>query len=96
MRTTDDAEGSKPDPDVLETALEKLALPPEAALLIGDTLYDVHAAAPLPLGLGVMALRCAGWGDKDLASALAIYDEPQDLLANYKTSPFAREGSRMK
>lgn len=74
MRSTDDAEGSKPDPDVLEAALEKLALPAEAALLIGDTPYDLHAA--VPLGLGVVALRCAGWGDKDLASAKAIYDDP--------------------
>lgn len=86
--SSDDAEGSKPDPDVLEVALEKLALPAEAALLVGDTPFDLQAAAPL--GLGFIALRCGGWGDKDLAGARAIYDDPQDLLKNYDASPFVQ------
>lgn len=90
--SSSDAEGSKPDPDVLEAALEKLGLPAEAALLIGDTPYDVQAAAPL--GLGGVALRCGGWDDEGLAGALAIYDDPHDLLANYETSPFAQQDSR--
>ncbi len=86
--SSNDAEGSKPDPDVLEAALEKLALPAGAALLIGDTPFDLQAAAPL--GLGVIALRCGGWDDEDLVGALAIYNDPQDLLTHYETSPFAR------
>ncbi|WP_066455533.1 HAD family hydrolase [Castellaniella caeni] len=45
-RTADEARG-KPDPDMLEQLLVELALPPEAALMVGDTTHDIlmaHAA----------------------------------------------------
>lgn len=37
----------------------------------------------------VVALRCGGWGDSDLAGAIAIYDDPADLWRRYADSPFA-------
>jgi hypothetical protein len=37
----------------------------------------------------MIAFRCGGWGDKDLAGALAVYDDPADLLAHYDSSPLA-------
>ena len=87
--SSSDADASKPHPDILSAALDKLSLPADQALFLGDTPYDLQAAAPL--GLGVIAFRCGGWGDADLQGALAIYDGPQDLLTNYETSPFARQ-----
>ena len=85
--SSSDADASKPHPDILTVALDKLSLPADQALLLGDTPYDLQAAAPL--GLGVVAFRCGGWNDRDLKGAVAIYDGPQDLLTNYETSPFA-------
>ena len=40
----DDAERSKPDPDIVKAALRKLALPPRSCVLVGDTPYDAQAA----------------------------------------------------
>ena len=37
----------------------------------------------------MIAVRCGGWTDKDLGGALAIYDDPADLLRNYEGSPFS-------
>jgi hypothetical protein len=37
-----------------------------------------------------IAFRCGGWKDADLASTLAIYDGPADLLAHYDESPLTR------
>jgi hypothetical protein len=34
-----------------------------------------------------IALRCGGWPDRDLAGAIAIYDDPADLFAHYDESP---------
>jgi hypothetical protein len=31
-------------------------------------------------GLGIIALRCGGWSDADLAGALAVFDDPADVL----------------
>ena len=42
----------------------------------------------------VIALRCGGWGDADLKGALAIYDDPADLLENYDSSPLG-QGSEL-
>lgn len=86
--SSDDADKSKPDPDVLHAALERIGLPAERVLLLGDTPYDVEAGKRA--GVGVVALRCGGWGDADLAGAVAIDDDPADLFAHYDESPFAR------
>jgi HAD superfamily hydrolase (TIGR01509 family) len=79
--SSDDVDSSKPDPDALHAALQKLHVPASAATMIGDTPYDVEAAgrARLP----AIAFRCGGWPDADLAGARAIYDDAHDLLAHY-------------
>ena len=86
--TSDDAEQSKPDPDIVAAALEQIGLPAEAVLMLGDTPYDVEAAARA--GVGVVALRCGGWDDDALRGAVALYDDPADLLEKYDDSPLSR------
>jgi HAD superfamily hydrolase (TIGR01509 family) len=88
--SSDDAANSKPDPDIVQAALKRLRLPPDQVILLGDTPYDVEAATRA--GVKVVALRCGGWGDADLAGALDVYDGPADLLARFKDSPFAHHG----
>jgi len=85
--SSDDAEHSKPDPDIVHAALDQLGQPPETVILLGDTPYDVEAS--LKAGIRVVALRCGGWGDADLKGAARIYDDPADLLARFDKSPFA-------
>jgi phosphoglycolate phosphatase-like HAD superfamily hydrolase len=82
-----DAQRSKPAPDTVYAALERLGLPADAVVMIGDTPYDIAAASQA--GVATIALRCGGWDDVALAGALAIYDDPADLLANYDTSPLS-------
>jgi HAD superfamily hydrolase (TIGR01509 family) len=77
-----DAPKSKPDPDVVEAALDKLNLKPEEALMVGDTPYDVEGGNKA--GVKVVALRCGGWYDSDLKEAVAIYDNPADFLKEIK------------
>lgn len=83
--TSSEADQSKPAPDVVAVSLKKIALPAQEVLLLGDTPYDVESAARA--GVGVLAVRCGGFGDEQLRGALAIYDDPADLLAHYATSP---------
>jgi HAD superfamily hydrolase (TIGR01509 family) len=85
--TSTDAEHSKPDPDIVEAALERGQCEASEAVMLGDTPYDVRAARSA--GVAVVALRSGGWDDAALAGALAIYDDSADLLARYATSPFA-------
>jgi HAD superfamily hydrolase (TIGR01509 family) len=82
-----DAESSKPDPDIIQAALEKANLAPRAAVLLGDTPYDIEAAARA--GVDTVALLCGGWSADALRGAIAIYEDPADLVAHFTSSPFS-------
>ena len=82
--SADDAERSKPDPDIVAAALKKGELRPAEAVMLGDTPYDVEAARRA--GVATIALRCGGWGDDELKGADEIWDGPDELLANIDRS----------
>jgi HAD superfamily hydrolase (TIGR01509 family) len=81
-------EPSKPDPDVVVQALERIGCPPEEAVFIGDTPYDVEGGCRA--GVGVIAFRSGGWPDVHLRGALAIYDGPRHLLDEFERSPLVK------
>src|SRR5688500_2448381 len=85
--SADDAENSKPDPDIIKAALKRLKLPTDEVLMVGDTPYDIEAAARA--GVRTIAFRSGGWADSGLAGAVAIYAGPWDLLDRFDTSPLA-------
>ena len=93
LRTSSsDAEASKPDPDVIQAALEQLGCAASEALMIGDTPYDIEAARRA--GIETIAFRSGGWTDADLRGAVAIYDGPAHLRREYERSPLLRHPSR--
>lgn len=85
--SSSDADNSKPDPDIVEAALEKGGMGAADAVMIGDTPYDVEASSRA--GVACIALRSGGWSDDALRGALAIFDDPADLLAHLDELPFA-------
>jgi HAD superfamily hydrolase (TIGR01509 family) len=82
--SSQDAPASKPAPDIVEVALHEAGAPTEQCVMIGDTPYDVASARKA--GLRIIALRCGGWDDRDLAGAVEIYDDPHDLLRHFEQS----------
>ena len=89
VTTAEDAEHSKPDPDIFAAALQKIGAKPADAIVVGDSPYDIEAAAKL--GIRTIAVRSGGFEDDVLtgAGAAAIYDSPADLLAQYDRSLLA-------
>jgi HAD superfamily hydrolase (TIGR01509 family) len=85
--TKDDADSSKPDPDLIEAALRALGVQPHEAVMIGDTPYDIHAAKNARVK--TIAFRSGGWDRPGLQGAIALYDEPADLLDHWTESPLA-------
>lgn len=90
--SSEDADPSKPDPDIVRAALGQGRLTPREALLMGDTPYDVSAG--LRAGVGVVAFRTGGWEDGALLGAIAIYDDPAELLECWEESPFVNARAR--
>lgn len=80
-----DVNESKPDPDVVAAALDKLGIAPANVVMIGDTPYDIEAAARA--GVRTIALRCGGWDEAGLAGAIAVYADPEELLSQFDASP---------
>jgi HAD superfamily hydrolase (TIGR01509 family) len=86
----DDAEESKPDPDIVETALAKAGLAAEQAIFVGDTVWDVEAARRA--GLDCVCVLSGGVADAALreAGAVAVYRDVAHLLSELDESPLAR------
>jgi HAD superfamily hydrolase (TIGR01509 family) len=90
--TASDAKRSKPDPDIVEAAVEESGISPKHLVMIGDTPYDIEAATRA--GVRAIAFRSGGWDDASLKGAVQIYDGPADLLAHYDESLLGREAKR--
>jgi HAD superfamily hydrolase (TIGR01509 family) len=81
----DEAEESKPDPDIVHAALRRAREPADRTVMIGDTPYDIEAAHAA--GVRIIAVRCGGWwSDADLGEADALYDGPAEILREYPSS----------
>lgn len=88
--SSDDAEKSKPHPDVFEAAMSRLpGIDRADVLVVGDLPYDAEAARKA--GLRTLGVLSGGFPESALreAGCSAIYRDPADLLANYDRSPIA-------
>src|SRR5829696_3910946 len=86
----DDAENSKPEPDIFIAAINKIGKPdPADCIVIGDSPYDAEAAAKG--GVSTIGLLSGGFSETSLrdAGCVEIYDDPADLLENYERSAIA-------
>jgi len=78
--TRDDVKYGKPDPDLFLAAAQKLKVPIEDCLVVGDAIWDMLAARRCKAtGVGLLS---GGYDISELerAGALRVYEDPQDLL----------------
>jgi HAD superfamily hydrolase (TIGR01549 family) len=82
--TAEDAEESKPHPELVDEALSRVGdgVGAGRACLVGDSVWDVEAAARA--GVPAYGLLAGGYGRAELeeAGAVAVYDDVADLLAH--------------
>jgi HAD superfamily hydrolase (TIGR01509 family) len=79
--SSDDAEKSKPHPDIFEAALVRFGgKDANQVVVVGDTPYDAQAAGKL--GLRTIGVTCGGWSSQELehAGCTSVYRDPADLL----------------
>ena len=85
--SSEDAEQSKPAPDIFQVALKKLGVEGREAVAIGDTPYDAEAAGKA--GIPAIGFLCGGFSEADLrgGGCIAVYPGPGALLACFDASP---------
>ena len=90
ITNSDDVDSSKPDPDIVATALDKAGLDTANAVFVGDTVWDVEAAGRA--GLPCVGVLSGGISEDELrdAGAVAIYRDVRHLLEDFDSSPLAR------
>ena len=80
--TRDQVRYAKPDPDLFLAAAERLNVPIERCVVVGDSIWDLLAAQRArALGVGVLS---GGYGKEELerAGAYRVYEDPRDLLVH--------------
>src|SRR5216110_1348773 len=78
--TRDQVEHAKPDPDLFLAAAERLGVPIDESVVVGDSVWDLLAARRArALGVGLLS---GGYGEEELerAGAYRVYQDPADLL----------------
>ena len=85
--TSADVEATKPEPDLVRAALE--AAGTDEAVMVGDTTWDVEAAARA--GLETLAVLTGGYSAGELrdAGAVAVFDSVFELLSSLDGTPLA-------
>ncbi|MFG2784718.1 HAD family hydrolase [Streptomyces prunicolor] len=86
--SADDVADGKPAPDPVQQARKLAGVPSERAVFVGDTVWDMKAAARD----GVLSVAVLSGGipraDLETAGARAVYRDPADLLAHLDSSAF--------
>jgi HAD superfamily hydrolase (TIGR01509 family) len=86
--SADDADSSKPAPDIFQATLERLALPADHVLALGDTPWDIQAAGEAKIR--TVALTSGGWTEQELreAGAVEVYRDVEELTKKFEASAF--------
>jgi HAD superfamily hydrolase (TIGR01509 family) len=84
-----DVEATKPQPDLVQVALESRPGPSEDAVMLGDSTFDCEAARRA--GVRAIGVLTGGFSEDELleAGAAAIFESPEDLLEHIDETPFA-------
>jgi membrane protein len=69
----EDAEFSKPSPEIFRAALERVNSDPARTLAVGDTPYDILAAHRTPVAIA--AVLCGGFPRESLMKAEFLFDD---------------------
>jgi HAD superfamily hydrolase (TIGR01509 family) len=82
-----DVEETKPAPDLVETALQKVGGEPGDAVMVGDTTWDIFAAAQV--GVPTLAVLTGGFSEAELreAGAADVFESIEQLRAGLRQTP---------
>ncbi|MGA9859196.1 MAG: HAD family hydrolase, partial [Solirubrobacteraceae bacterium] len=87
--TSADVEQTKPEPDLVKAALDRVDSGPQDAVMIGDTPWDVKAAHGA--GVSTLAVMTGGFSEQELreAGAARVFESVAELGERLGDTPLA-------
>lgn len=87
--TGDDADRTKPAPDIFRAALSKGKVDSDQVMAVGDSVWDIEAATNT--GVGCLAVQTGGFSRQELADAgaLHVYRDVEQIGQQLSTSPLS-------
>ena len=87
VTSSEDVETAKPEPDIVEIALQRAGVGTDEAVFVGDAVWDVEAC--VRAGLRCIGLLSGGFsrGKLETAGAVAIFKDAEELLHHLDDSP---------
>jgi len=84
--SSSDAESGKPEPDIVQVALDQGGLAADQAIFVGDAVWDGYATQRA--GVVFVGLTCGGTPEDELrkAGAVEVWAHPAELLENLDKS----------
>ncbi len=93
ITSAQDVEEAKPDPDLVQKALDAVAVTADRAVFVGDTVWDVEAAARADVPCIGVLTGGIGAGELTDAGAVAVYSSVAEILDQLDESPLRRAWS---
>jgi HAD superfamily hydrolase (TIGR01509 family) len=89
VTSADDVDTAKPEPDLINVAVQRSGCSPERVVLVGDAVWDIQAATRA--GIGSIGVLSGGISEGELPSAGAedIHTDTAYLLADLAGSRLA-------
>jgi len=90
VTSSGDVDTAKPRPDIVEVALQRAGVGADAAVFVGDSIWDIRAAARA--GVECIGVESGGVDRLRLQEegAVAVYRNPRDLADQLDDSPIGR------
>jgi len=87
ITSSEDVDTAKPQPDIVQVALQRAGVDVHDAVFVGDAVWDCEAARRARLtSIGVLSGGVSR-GELTEAGAVAVFEDPADLLAHLDESP---------
>ncbi|MDP9737744.1 HAD family hydrolase [Curtobacterium sp. 260] len=82
--SSEDVEQAKPDPGIIQVALDEVGVAADRAVMVGDAMWDVESSGKV--GLPCVGVMTGGIGGDELrgAGAAAVYDDAAAVLAAFR------------
>jgi phosphoglycolate phosphatase-like HAD superfamily hydrolase len=86
----DDADAGKPEPDIVQVALQKSGIAADRAIFVGDATWDGVAAGRA--GVPFVGVTCGGTSEGELrsAGAVEVWRNPAQLVERFDDTVLGR------